>query len=251
MTRRAVWLVALAVVCVLAALLLPRMAQPLDYHDFADRRGMLGIANFLDVASNAGFLVAGLLGLCIVAARRGAFERPVERWPYAVFFVGLVLTSIGSTYYHLAPDNPRLFWDRLPMTVAFMGLLASQVADRVSVRAGVVLLGPMLAVGAASVIYWDWSERAGAGNVLPYAILQAYCMAALLLITLLCRSRYTRGGDIYWVFAWYAASKVLETLDTWIYGAAAHAVSGHTLKHFAAAGAGFVVCYMLARRTVQ
>lgn len=249
MTRRAWWLVAFTAVCVLAALLLPRMAQPLDYHDFADRRILLGIHNFLDVASNFAFLAAGLIGLGVVAARPAAFERPVERWPYAVFFIGLALTSAGSAYYHLAPDNARLFWDRLPMTVAFMGLLSSQVVDRVSVRAGVALLAPMLVVGAASVIYWDWTERAGAGNVLPYGILQAYSMAALLLVTILCPSRYTRGRDLYWVFAWYAASKILEALDNRIFDAG-HVVSGHTLKHLAASGAGFVVCWMLARRTL-
>lgn len=248
MTRRFGWLVLLAVACVLAAIFLPRMAQPLDYHDFADRRGLLGIANFLDVASNAAFLLAGVAGLVVVALRRGAFEQAVERWPYAVFFVGLVLTAAGSAYYHLAPDNPRLFWDRLPMTIAFMGLLSSQIVDRVNVRAGVALLVPMLAVGAASVIWWDWTERAGAGNVLPYGILQGYSMVALLLITMLCPSRYTRGSDLYYVFGWYALSKILETFDNAIFGAGG-IVSGHTLKHVAAAVSGLVVCGMLWRRT--
>ncbi|MCC6197209.1 MAG: alkaline phytoceramidase [Burkholderiales bacterium] len=250
MTRRAWWLAAFTVVCVLAALLLPRVAQPLAYHHFADRRGWLGVANFLDVASNVAFLAAGVAGLAVVAVRRDAFERPVERWPYVAFFIGLALTSAGSAYYHMAPDNPRLFWDRLPMTVAFMGILASQIADRVSVRAGIRLLVPMLAVGAASVMYWEWTERAGAGNVLPYAILQGYSMLLLLLVTLLYPSRYTRGNDLYYVFGWYAASKVLEALDGRIFGAA-HVVSGHTLKHLAAAGAGFVVACMLARRRLR
>ena len=31
----------------------------------------------------------------------------------------MLLTAVGSSYYHLAPDNERLFWDRLPMTIAF------------------------------------------------------------------------------------------------------------------------------------
>lgn len=248
MTRRAWGLVGFTLACALGALLLPRMAQPLAYHRFADARELFGIANFEDVASNLGFLVVGIAGLCVVASRREAFEHAVERWPYAVFFVGLVLTSVGSTYYHLVPDNARLFWDRLPMTVAFMGILASQIADRVSVRAGVALLAPMLLVGAASVIYWEWTERAGAGNVIPYAILQGYSMVMLLLVTFLYPSRYTRGGDLYYLFGWYAASKVFEALDARIYAATAHLVSGHTLKHLAGAVAGLAICIMLARR---
>ena len=249
MTKRTGWLVALTVACALAAVLLPRVAQPLDYHAFADRRGALGIANFLDVASNVGFLLAGIAGLAVIAFRRSAFEFPAERWPYAVFFVGMLMTSVGSAYYHLAPDNATLFWDRLPMTVAFMGLVSSQVVDRVSIRAGLLLLAPMLVVGAASVMYWEMTERAGEGNVLPYAILQGYTIVVLLLIAVLCPSRYTEARQLYYVFAWYVLSKLLESFDGEIY-ALGHFVSGHTLKHLAAAASGLVVCWALARRTL-
>ena len=247
MKRRAAWLIAFTVACALAALLLPRVPQPVEYHDFADHRALFGIANFLDVASNSGFLFAGVAGLLVVAVRRRAFELGIERWPYAAFFVGLVLTAIGSAYYHIAPDNARLVWDRLPMTIAFAGLLSSQIADRISVRAGVALLVPMIAIGAASVIYWGWTERSGEGNVLPYAIVQGYAAVVLLMVTMLYSSRYSRGRDIYYVLGWYVVSKILEALDMGIFDLG-HAVSGHTLKHVAAAVSGFVACWMLARR---
>ena len=249
MNSRTAWLVAFTLACALAAALLPPMAQPLGYHDFADHRAALGIANLLDVASNVAFLLAGVAGLVIVARRRTVFEHDVERWPYAVLFVGLLLTALGSAYYHLAPDNGRLVWDRLPMTIAFMGLVSSQLVDRVDTRAGTVLLVPLLVVGAASVIYWDMTERAGHGNVMPYAILQGYVMVVLLLIAILYPSRYTRARDLYYIFAWYLLSKVLEALDAEVFGIG-HVVSGHTLKHLAAAGAGFAACWMLARRAV-
>ncbi|MGB8249933.1 MAG: hypothetical protein WCF02_06420, partial [Azonexus sp.] len=130
------WIVALTLVAVAAALLLPAVRQPLEYHDFADQRHAHGIDNFLDVVSNAGFLVFGVIGLFIIGKGRACFERPAERWPYIIFFAGLVLTAAGSGYYHLAPNNETLFWDRLPMTIAFMGLVAAQIVDRISVRAG-------------------------------------------------------------------------------------------------------------------
>jgi hypothetical protein len=250
LTKRTFWIVVFTAACALAAFLLPSFAQPLDYHDFADRRSALGIENFLDVVSNVGFLLAGVAGLVVVASRRAAFEFPVERWPYATFFFGLLLTAGGSAYYHLAPDNARLFWDRLPMTVAFMGLVSGQIVDRISVRAGLALLAPMLLVGAASVVYWEMTEQAGHGNVLPYAILQAYTIVVLLLIATLWPSRYTRGRDLVYVFAWYAASKLLEAFDREIFGFG-HLVSGHTAKHLAAAAAGAAACYMLARRTLK
>ncbi len=241
-------LLAFTALCVAAALLLPAMPQPLDYHQFADRRALFGITNFLDVFSNLGFLLVGFAGLVIVARPATQFEYRAERLPYAVFFVGMLLTALGSAYYHLAPDNERLFWDRLPMTIAFMSLIAAQVVDRLAARAGLALLVPLLLVGAVSVLYWRATERVGSGNVLPYGILQGYAVLMLLVIALSHPSRYTRGADVYWVFAAYVVAKVLELIDRQTYELG-HLVSGHTLKHLAAAAAGLVVCRMLARRT--
>jgi hypothetical protein len=251
MNTRTRWIVALTLLAIAAAFLLPAMRQPVEYHDFADHRHAFGIDNFLDVvSSNLAFLIAGVMGLVIVIGGRARFEFASERWPFVVFFLGVLLTALGSGYYHLAPDNETLFWDRLPMTIAFMALVSSQIVDRINVRAGLILLLPMLLLGVASVVYWRATERMGAGNVLPYGILQGYSVIVLLLLARLNPSRYTRGGDIYWVFGWYVLAKLLETFDHEVL-AIAHFVSGHTLKHIAAAAAAFVVCYMLANRNLK
>jgi hypothetical protein len=249
MTRGTAFLLVLTLLAAAAAFLLPAMPQPLDYHHFADQRAAFGIGNFLDVVTNVAFLLAGLAGLVVVFSGRACFEFPGERWPYAVFFLGVLLTAAGSAWYHLSPDNETLFWDRLPMTIAFMGLLSSQIVDRVSVRAGLALLVPMLLVGMGSVVYWIVTERAGAGNVLPYGILQGYSVVVLLIMATLHRSRYTRANDVYFIFGWYVLAKVLESMDGEIL-ALGHVVSGHSLKHVAAAAAGFVACRMLLRRTL-
>lgn len=250
MTMRTRLIVVFTLLCIAAALLLPAVPQSLEYHDFADRRDLWGIANFLDVASNLGFLIVGIAGLFIVFGGRARFEFESERWPYAVFFLGALLTALGSGYYHLAPDNESLFWDRLPMTIAFMGLVSSQIVDRINIRAGLALLVPMLLLGAASVIYWRVTERAGVGNVLPYGILQGYSVIIVLLLAMLSPSRYTRGNDLYWVFGWYVLSKLLETFDAEVLHLG-NVISGHTLKHLAAALAGGMVCYMLMHRTLK
>ena len=62
MANRTRYIVGFTVLSVLAALLLPAMPQPVSYHDFADHREMLGVANFLYVASNVAFVLAGLAG---------------------------------------------------------------------------------------------------------------------------------------------------------------------------------------------
>jgi len=249
-SARSRWLLALTALCIAAAFLVPAIPQPLRYHAFADQRRAFGIANFCDVASNAGFLLAGLAGLIIVWSGRARFEFARERWPWIAFFLGLLLTAFGSSYYHLAPDNERLFWDRLPMTIAFAGLIASQIVDRFSVRAGILMLVPLLIAGAVSVIYWRWSERIGAGNVAPYGIVQGYAVVVLLFLAVFERSRYTRGGDLYWIFGWYLLSKLFETFDGAIF-AFGDVVSGHTLKHLAASASGFVACFMLTHRRLR
>ncbi len=248
MTTRIRIVVGISVLAIAAALLLPAMPQPLDYHDFADRREAFGIGNFLNVASNGAFLIIGVVGLIVALGSRARFQHSVERWPYVVFFIGVLTTAAGSAYYHLAPDNESLFWDRVPMTVAFMALVASQIVDRIGVRVGLALLVPMLVLGAATVVYWKVTERGGHGNVMPYGILQGYSVVIMLLMATL-PSRYTRGNDLYWVFAWYVLSKLLEALDHPVMSLC-HVVSGHTLKHLAAAMAPVTICIMLSRRTL-
>jgi hypothetical protein len=87
-------------------------------------------------------LIVGIWGLLVLL---GASGRVVcvdtrERWPYVIVFAGMILVAIGSSYYHLAPDNDRLLGDRLPMAIVFMPLVAAMVAERVSVRAGLTIL---------------------------------------------------------------------------------------------------------------
>ena len=135
-------LIGTTAVVVAVVFALPRVAQPISYHDFADQRRLLGVPNFMDVASNLAFLVAGLYGLRILGRSRFADTR--ERLPYAILFAAVIVTCFGSAYYHLAPNNATLFWDRLPMTLAFMSFLSAVITERVSVRAGLALLGPLL-----------------------------------------------------------------------------------------------------------
>lgn len=240
-------LVAFTLAVCAAAWLAPAVPQPLAYHAFADARTAFGVPNAANTLSNVGFLIVGVAGMIVCVRQRARFERAVERIPYFVFFVGLAWTAWGSSYYHLRPDNERLFWDRLPMTVAFMGLIAGQVVDRYRVRVGLAALVPMLVIGAASVVYWRATERAGAGNVLPYALVQGYAVVIVALLGWLRPSRYTRGAAIFAVFGWYVLAKLLEHFDRELF-ALGQVVSGHALKHIAAALAGVPICRMLLGR---
>ncbi len=247
--RAGIWLfLALVIAVGTATLLVPRTPQPLSYHHFADQRGWLGIPNFGDVASNIIFLVAGLRGFAFIASKSGReqFLEPHERWPYLLVFLGLVLTAFGSAYYHLAPDNARLVWDRLPMTVVFMPLVAALIAERVRVKLGLWLLPVLTAIGIGSVLEWYSTEQQGAGDLRFYLAVQLYAVLALF-ISLLLPPRYTRGSDLLVVGALYVVAKICETADRPIFSLG-HLVSGHTLKHLAAGAAGYSILRMLQKR---
>jgi hypothetical protein len=251
-TRTVSWLMVLAAAVIAAiAFLLPPIPQPHWYHLFADQRAFLGIPNFNDVVSNLPFAVVGLWGLVFLFQPRGRQDRTPfldsrERWPYVIVFAGLFLTAFGSAYYHLQPSNARLVWDRLPMTIVFMSFLAAIVADRINLRAGLWLLPFLLLIGVASVLQWRLSELRGAGDLRFYAAVQLFAVA-FLLIALLLPSHYTRGRDLAIIAGFYVLAKILEALDRPIFELG-HIVSGHTLKHLAAACAGYWILRMLLKR---
>jgi hypothetical protein len=227
-----------------------RIPQPSSYHDFADRRAFFGVANFLDVVSNVAFLLVGIWGLFVVFdSKFGASPLPsAERWSYIVLFSGFVLTFVGSSYYHLQPTNVRLVWDRLPMTLGFMGILSATIAERISMRAGIWLLLPLIIVGLWSVVYWYRTEIRGLGDLRPYYVVQFGSLVSVLAMVALCRPRYTLGWCLVLALMLYAAAKFAEVFDSQIYRVT-QAVSGHTVKHFTAAAAGLVIALMLQNRT--
>jgi len=121
-------LLAVAIVIATIAHLLPPIPQPAAYHNFADQRSFLGIPNFGDVVSNLPFALVGLCGLIFLRKPRPEKLNDRERQLYLIMFADLILTAFGSAYYHLAPGNARLVWDRIPIMMVLMALLAAVIA---------------------------------------------------------------------------------------------------------------------------
>lgn len=244
--------VTLALVIAIAVLLVAFVAepypQPAGYHAFADTRTLLGVPNFWNVASNSLFLLVGLFGLqrlwqgnlVVLDALRPAT---------IAFFVGIVLTAFGSGWFHLSPDNGTLFWDRLPMTIAFMSLFTIIIGEHVSERLAARMLWPLVAAGAASVVYWDYTESIGAGDLRFYAIVQFLPLLLMPLILLLYPSRFDRTGFLWALLFAYAASKAFELLDASVY-TAGNMLSGHTLKHVVAALAPLILVRGMEKRSL-
>jgi Ceramidase len=223
------------------------LSQPVSYHNFADQRAMLAIPNFFNITSNLPFAVIGIWGMVFLFSEHDrAFLDPRERRPYLVLFTGLFLIAFGSAYYHLAPSNATLVWDRLPMSIMFAGFMAAVIAERIDVEFGIRVLPFLLLLTIASVLQWYYSERRGHGDLRWYAAVQIYSVLLLLIAPIL-RSKYTRNWDFMIVFALYALAKIFETFDRRLYSLG-QVLSGHTLKHLAAAAAGYWILRMLQNR---
>ena len=213
--------------------------QDRGYHLFADGRSCLGIANFGNVASNLLFLLSGVIGaLHCWRKREGAWRS------WLVFFIGVALVFFGSAYYHGAPGDDTLVWDRLPMTVAFMGLFAALLSEHLAAKLEPALLAGALLTGIASVFWWQYS-----GDLRIYVWVQGVPLLAIPYLIAAFPGRYTHRHYLLYGVGLYALAKVAELLDHQIYAATGAAISGHSVKHLLAAVAVFCVFRMLCRHS--
>ncbi|MBE90700.1 MAG: alkaline phytoceramidase [Rhodospirillaceae bacterium] len=244
-------LVGILIVLIVGALLLAPLPVDPNYHNFAARRSIWGIPNFSDVASNLPFGIFGLMGLWLVLGSSGRtiFKARYHAVPYVIFFGAVCAITIGSSHYHWAPANGPLFWDRLPIAIAFMGLFAAFLADRIGQRVGIFFLMPLLILFASGSMLWDLGHIRQGGDLRFYALVQIYPIITLpLLCWLFPKSHYTTTKHMLLMVGWYVLAKILEVLDWSTYDFLGGVVSGHTLKHLVASMSVFTVILMLKSR---
>jgi hypothetical protein len=242
-TRSTSWRYGILVLLMLGSLFtvmsLEPIPQNLAYHDFADQRKFLGIPNVLDVISNLAFLLVGVLGLryCIRA------DLGVGRLAWIVLFAGVSLVSVGSAYYHWAPSNETLLWDRFPMAVGFMCLFVALLGEYVNRRLPRWVLTPAVVVGIASVLYWHWTD-----DLRPYVWVQLFPLLTIPAVMLLFRPRYTHAWLLLVSLGLYMLAKVTEHFDASIFELTRQVVSGHSMKHVLAAASCYSILVMLQKR---
>lgn len=235
------------------------IGQLSNYHAFADQRTLFGVPHALDVFSNLGFVLLGLWGLWQTRDQAHHPRLAHGLAGYRLMWFALLLTGIGSAFYHLAPDNARLVWDRLPIALVCAGLLAAVRAETVlaarparhaiggrepSAKAACWLLAGL---ALASVAWWYVTEQRGQGDLRPYLLLQG---APLLLIPLWQAIYRVPAADrIAFAAAMlcYVLAKLCELQDQQIL-ATFGLLSGHTLKHLLATLAvGIITARLIGR----
>jgi hypothetical protein len=148
-----------------------------------------------------------------------------------VAFTGIALVALGSAWYHRQPSTDALTWDRLPMTIGFMGVLTAVLEPRLGARTCRALLWPAVAVGIGSVAAWHWT-----GDLRAYVWVQ---FAPLLVIAgiLALDPRHPMARPLLAALLLYAAAKAFEAADATMLAATNGAMAGHALKHLTAAAA--------------
>ncbi|WP_448546719.1 ceramidase domain-containing protein [Thalassotalea fusca] len=237
-TSKRILLWCIAILAVVSVGQIPPISQDLAYHQFADNKAYLGIPNMWNVLSNLPFLIIGIYGLRVVVENKHTLKSLY--WGALTFTLGVILVAFGSGYYHWQPTNQTLVWDRLPMTISFMGLYAMVLSAFVRAKSGLAVLPWLIVVGVVSVIYWAFTEAAGVGDLRLYALVQFLPMVLMLVILSTFRAEGINKSKLIIVLLWYSLAKTLEFADSYILDFT-NFISGHSLKHLAAAIACFYV----------
>ena len=232
-------LLGLIVASALALLLVPPIPQSLAYHEFADRRALARIPNFLNIASNLPFLIVGIWGLAY-CLRRPQHQAP---WSWCLVFVGSAAVCFGSAYYHWEPNSVTLIWDRLPMTVAFMALFIALLREHIYVKGEGIMLALALLAGLASVVYWVYTD-----DLRPYIWVQTVPFLVIACVLGLFEGKYSHRYFLVYGLLLYALAKLGELFDAQIFALTGQLLSGHSLKHLLAAAGVYLLYVMLKRR---
>ena len=216
--------------CGFAGLIWPKLpiTDSPSYFDFADKRSFLGIDNTFDVITNLGFVVVAIYGLLLIRKNKNLSKEYLIMG--LILSAAILLTFVGSSYFHLLPNPQRLFWDRLPMTLIFGAMTSLLIIDRIDRYVGVIVASILIPLSAFSAIGWhlDWL------TLKPYIMLQFGSLVFVFLIALLRPKGLIPNSAIWWSLGLYSLAKGLETFDTQIFELTT-ILSGHSLKHLVAA----------------
>lgn len=234
------WLISIAFFILFIAVILitAPIPQDPDYHLLTDNRYRFGIPNFADVVSNVPFTIIGLMGLFLCLNDESKISLS-----WLTFFVGLIFVAMGSSYYHLNPNNQTLVWDRLPMMISFMALFVALLTENILGFNEKPALPIAVLLGFSSVIYWHYTD-----DLRFYGFMQLAPLAAIPVVLYLYKGQYTHRYYLMYGLLCYLLAKVFEMADKFFFELSGQLFSGHTIKHLFAAAATYCVYLMLKNR---
>jgi hypothetical protein len=208
--------------------------QHSDYHGFADQRNLFNLPFAADVLSNLPFAFVGAYGLVLIARTDYSDDQKIQISLFCLSFLGLILTTAASSFYHFAPNNYGLSIDRLGMTSAFAGIIGLAIATQISDRAGLMGAFAILILAPLSIAHWHQTD-----NLWLWSVIQGGGLLGLALLAFCPTAKKGIAIQLGWIVALYVLAKILEISDHQIYDWSQQTVSGHSLKHLVAAAAAW------------
>jgi len=187
-------------------------------------------------------MAGGALGLALIWKGGGQFIDQREQLPYLFFFLGALLTKLGSAYYHaLRTRAPGVGPPADDARICRPGG-RQRPWSAPNLLFGLRALFPLLALGAATVLYWYASERMGSGNIVPYAAYQGWSILVIVLLIAV-----FPGDDTAMAGFWCGRRSGTDSprslrVRSRRYRLLGGILSGHTIKHLLAAGAVLPFC---------
>ncbi len=231
----------LALVCVIALLMIKPIHQDQNYHAFADQRKLWNIPNFLNVVTNLPFAFVGIVGLQGI---RNIKEKELQHI-FLTLFIGFLLLTGGSGYYHWFPQNSTLVYDRIPIVIILMSFFAFIIYTCIDKRTGYTVFFILNIIGVMSVLYWAISEGMGNGDLRWYGMVQFFPIIAIPLILILYKSAIEFKKGLILIFFFFGLAKLTEKFDKEIYHLLSNTISGHSLKHLFMVIAGYEIVVMM------
>lgn len=200
-------------------LLTNKITVPQGYHDFVDKRSLLGIPNFLDVISNLAILLPALY---LLQTRKN------KSLLSNLLILHISLLAITSGYYHLNPSDKTVFWDI--MSIATGSMIVLLIIINTTTEYNLLLY----IFSVFSIIYWKKT-----GDLRLYLLI--YIGVPLYII-----AKYYKNNNLQIYLFIMIFCNILVWLtefnDHYIYKITNNLVSGHTLKHiFAGIGIFYVI----------
>ena len=213
------------IILLILAIFLPSIQQDQNYHNFADQRALFGVNNAFDTLSNLAFIIVGILGLFNFYNNKFIKISNSFSVILNLFFISIILTGLGSGYYHLSPNDFTLVFDRLALTLVFTFILAMLASIRISERSGFHTLAELIILAPLTVLIWNYN-----GNLTPYAVFQ-FGGIILILLTLLLTKAQKQSPCFASLIILYGFAKLAVFYDVEIFKLSQNLISGHTLKH--------------------
>ena len=233
------------VLLIIAALWYGKVEQAQSYYLFADDRTFFGIPNGLDVMSNLAIVYPGVIGLMLVYERQKnghEYRDPIEQTIQYCLFLGMVLTFLGSVWFHLNPNDSTLVWDRLAMTVVMACYCSLIIADRYSIDLAKRIHFPLISIGLLSVIYWEYS-----GDLRPYFFFKMQPVILVAILLVYGKKTYDRAADYIISMSLVLVATLTENIDKIIFDNL-DIISGHTMKHIIAGISLWWIMRMIQKR---